>query len=167
MDSPSTPRSATTGATAQAETRENFAGVEPTTTHVHELIGSPLAHVEPEDTSDAGSASLQQSFVSEDAYTSKPATSDPPTELSLSPRQLDARIKALHLPTSPSSLSGRSASRGREGYGFRPASGGANTPIGIEGINVQPGTAAVVDKNGLGWPGTYISICLWQCISIH
>lgn len=167
MDSLSTPRSSATGATAQPETHENFPAVEPATTHVHELIGSPLAHVEPEDTSDAGSASLQQSFVSEDAYTSKPAASDLPSELSLSPRQLDARIKALQLPTSPSSLSGRSASRGREGYGFRPASGGANTPIGLEGIHVQPGTAAVVDKNGLGWPGTYNSVSLWWHISIH
>jgi hypothetical protein len=51
----------------------------------------------------------------------------------------------------------RPDSRGRLGYGFRPTSGAATPhspepPHSIEGQN-RP--AAVVDQNGLGWPGTY------------
>lgn len=73
---------------------------------------------------------------------------------SFSPAQLSSRLVSSHqLPTSPSA---RSASRGRDGYGFRPPSG-ASTPlaVGIEGVRIQRGTAAVVDQNGLGWPGMF------------
>lgn len=130
----------------------------PAIEHANEYLGSPLARTSLDDTSDEDSVPLQRSMLSEDAYTGKPSSSsDPHTAPPLSPKQLSSRMSALHLPTSPSSLSGRSASRSREGYGFRPTSG-PSTPLGIEGIHVQPGTAGVVDKNGLGWPGMSILV---------
>jgi len=78
---------------------------------------------------------------------------------SLSPNQLSARLNNTH-PSEPS-VNARSKSRGRDGYGFRPPSGTSTpSPVGIRGIRVQRGTNAVVDCNGLGWPG----MCVWPCL---
>lgn len=117
-------------------------------THIHEHSISPLTRAETGDMSDEDGGMVEDSLESQKA--SKSADS----ARSFSPNQLSARVNALHLSDSPSSTNGRSASAGREGYGFRPS--GTNTPLGIEGVHVQPGTAAVVDKNGLGWPGMSI-----------
>lgn len=90
--------------------------------------------------------------------------SPPPSAFQSSPPDIPLPLHGLQF-SSPGSSGFRSASRGREGYGFRPASGpGTPVPFSHEAIHIQPGTAAVVDQNGLGWPGEYIPLASLYCL---
>lgn len=98
------------------------------------------------------------------ASNQSPPDSPPPSAFQSSPPDIPLPLHGLQF-SSPGSSGFRSASRGRDGYGFRPSSGPSTpVPSGLEGINIQPGTAAVVDQNGLGWPGEYIPLASLSCL---
>jgi hypothetical protein len=136
-------------ATSQRSTHENTPEIKNTSVDSHERSDLPLSSLEAGETSDEDSGLGQPPELddTESALTH-------PQFRSLSPNQLSSQLTHVHLARSEPSVNARSISRGREGYGFRPPSGGSTpTPVGIPGVRVQRGTNVVVDRNGLGWPG--------------